>query len=111
MYDDDLIFKIDDDIVFIEKDAMKNMLEEYITNDLLFLSANVVNHPLLSYVHARMMAMSSYYLVNNLTYVKAENATDLDTTECKFGGYDPWGIWLKMENALVLCTKTFCIEL
>ena len=107
LYDDDLIFKIDDDIVFMGKDVLENMLEEYITNDLLFLSANVVNHPLLSHVHARMMTMSPYYLVNNFTYVKADNVTDLDTTECKYGEYNSFGMWLKNGKCTGIVHENF----
>jgi hypothetical protein len=54
MNDNDLVFKIDDDVVFIANGTFEKMIQEYMSNQLLFLSANVVNHPLLSYVHARM---------------------------------------------------------
>ena len=59
--DEDIIFKIDDDIVFIAPNTFENMLKEYLINNLIVLSANVINHPLLSYVHARMMAPIPFY--------------------------------------------------
>jgi hypothetical protein len=59
--DDDLIFKIDDDIFFIAPNTFENMLKEYLINNLIVLSTNAINHPLLSHVHARMMAPIPFY--------------------------------------------------
>ena len=70
LQDNDMIFKIDDDIVFIADYTFERMIEEYFTKNLLFLSGNVVNHPLLSHVHARMMAISPYVEVENFTWIK-----------------------------------------
>jgi hypothetical protein len=50
--DDEYFFKIDDDIVFIKKGTFENMFIEYTRNNHIFLSANVVNHPRLSEIHA-----------------------------------------------------------
>jgi len=50
--DDEYFFKIDDDIVFIKKGTFENMFIEYTRNNHMFLSANVVNHPRLSEIHA-----------------------------------------------------------
>lgn len=55
--DDEYVFKIDDDVVFIQKGALKEMLKEYKENNHMFLSANVVNHPRLSDLHARLGAI------------------------------------------------------
>jgi hypothetical protein len=76
--DDDLVFKIDDDIVFISDGTLERMLEEYFNKDLLFLSANVINHPLLSHVHARMLAILPYDHVSELKWIKSKKRYDLD---------------------------------
>ena len=56
MYDlienDEYFFKIDDDIVFIKNETFENMFIEYTSKNHMFLSANVVNHPRLSEIHA-----------------------------------------------------------
>ncbi|KAI9218468.1 hypothetical protein BC828DRAFT_350410 [Blastocladiella britannica] len=61
---DRLMFKIDDDVVFIEDGAFEAMLEEKLRNRFLFVSANVVNHPVLSTVHAQMAALVPYAPAN-----------------------------------------------
>ena len=91
LQDNDMVFKMDDDIVFIADHTFERMIEEYFTKNRLFLSANVVNHPLLSHVHARMGAISPYIEVENFTWIKS-NRSDLDESECKFGGYNPFSI-------------------
>jgi hypothetical protein len=50
--DDEYFFKIDDDIIFIKNGTFENMFIEYSSKNHMFLSANVVNHPRLSDVHA-----------------------------------------------------------
>eukprot|EP00884_Botryococcus_braunii_P006949 jgi/Botrbrau1/16255/Bobra.0066s0040.1 len=52
-----LYIKIDDDIVFIQDGAIEALVEAKLRSRFLFLSANVVNHPLLSPVHARLGAL------------------------------------------------------
>jgi hypothetical protein len=60
--DDDLIFKIDDNVVFISNGTFEKMLDEYLNNNGFIRSANVVNHPLLSIVHARIRAILPFVL-------------------------------------------------
>ena len=67
---DDLIFKIDDDVVFISNGTFERMLEAYLTNDLLILSANVVNHPILTYVHSKLGAILPFTEIKNYTFIK-----------------------------------------
>ena len=49
---DALVIKVDDDIVYVAPDALRNLVAAKLRNQhLLFVSANVVNHPLLAHVH------------------------------------------------------------
>jgi hypothetical protein len=105
--DDDLVFKIDDDIVFISDGTFERMLEEYFNKDLLFLSANVINHPLLSYVHARMLAILPYDHVSDLKWIKSKNRFGLDMTDCNKIEYAPWSNFLKNANCTVLVHESF----
>ena len=41
LHDDDLVFKIDDDTVFIANRTFESMVEDYLTNDRFITSANV----------------------------------------------------------------------
>ena len=105
--DDDLIFKIDDDIVFIADGTFERMYEEYMKNKLLFLSANVVNHPLLSYVHARMRAIVAFYEESSYNWIKYENNTELDETPANNNTYDAWGTWLFCEKCTAIVHNSF----
>ena len=107
MQDDDLIFKIDDDIVFISNGTFERMLEEYINNNLLFLSANVVNHPLLSHVHARMRAILPYFEFPVNSWSVADNTTNLDTSECSFGDYGPFSKWWSNGKCAAIVHENF----
>lgn len=49
--------KIDDDVVFIRNGAIEAMLQEFLKGRWFLVSANVINHPLLSFVHARLGAL------------------------------------------------------
>ena len=71
----DLVFKIDDDVVFISNGTFERMVEEYLKNDLLILSANVVNHPALTYVHEKIGAILPFIEIKNYTFVKMDNST------------------------------------
>ena len=105
--DDDLIFKIDDDIVFIANGTFERMLEEYIKNKLLFLSANVVNHPLLSHVHARMRAIMPFYEKSQYNWVKYENITEIEETPSKNNNYDAFGTWLNCDQCAAMAHHSF----
>ena len=105
--DNDLVFKIDDDIVFIADGTFERMLEEYFIKNLLFLSANVVNHPLLSYVHARMMAILPYDHISEFKWAKSTNESDLDSTECRHGGYDPFSKWHNTSKCTAIVHESF----
>lgn len=43
--------QIDDDLVYIAPDALRNLVAAKLRSDYLFVSANVANHPLLAHVH------------------------------------------------------------
>ena len=105
--DNDLVFKIDDDIVFISDGTFERMLEEYSKNNHLFLSANIVNHPLLSHVHARMMAILPYDHVSEFKWMKSTNKSDLDSTECKHGEYGPFSKWWNNPKCTALVHESF----
>lgn len=59
--DDRLYVKMDDDIVFIQDGAIEELLEEHLARRYLFVSANVVNHPILTAVHNRMGATLPFH--------------------------------------------------
>jgi hypothetical protein len=80
LHDNDLIFKIDDDVVFISNRTFERMVEEYLKNDLLILSANVVNHPVLTYVHSELGAILPFTEIKNYTFIKMENVTENEKT-------------------------------
>jgi len=64
-------FKIDDDIVYIHEGALEHMLEAKIQNpDVLFVSANVINHPVLASVHGQMRA---FYNISRLANISGED--------------------------------------
>ena len=47
--------QIDDDVVYVAPDALRNLVAAKLRfPHLLFVSANVVNHPLLAHVHQRV---------------------------------------------------------
>ena len=109
--DEDLIFKIDDDVVFISPNTFENMLNEYLTNNLIVLSANVINHPFLSHVHARMMAIIPFYEIsNNNTWTRAEDSNVLDRTECKFGDYGPFSRWWSNGKCAAVVHESFFVN-
>ena len=83
------------------------MLEEYIKNKLLFLSANVVNHPLLSYVHARMRAIMPFYEISQNDWIKYENITEIEETPSKNNTYDAWGSWLYCDKCAAMAHHSF----
>jgi hypothetical protein len=59
---DTYYFKVDEDVVYIGEGAIKAMVEEALRNRFLFLSANVINHALLSHVHSRLGALQVRHL-------------------------------------------------
>ena len=75
IHHDDLIFKIDGDIVFIANGTFENMVDEYLKNDHFILSANVINHHIFSCIHARMDLMKPFAILNNSTLLLQNNAT------------------------------------
>ena len=81
IYNNDLVFKMDDDVVFISNGTFEKMLEEYLTKSHFILSANVVNHPQLSYVHARLRAILPFYEVKDFQWEKSKNSSEeIDNT-------------------------------
>lgn len=55
-----LYFKIDDDIVYIRDGTFEEMLAEKLRDRYLFLSANVINHPILAPLHGSLGAIAPY---------------------------------------------------
>ena len=78
--DEDLIFKIDDDIVFIANGTFEKMLKEYETNNGFILSANVVNHPLLSIVHSRIRAILPFVESKDNKWILDGSTMEIDKT-------------------------------
>lgn len=58
---DTYYIKLDDDIVYINEGAIEAMLHEKLRNRFWIISANVINHSVLTFVHAAMGAMQSYH--------------------------------------------------
>jgi hypothetical protein len=109
--DDDLIFKIDDDIFFIAPNTFENMLKEYLINNLIVLSTNAINHPLLSHVHARMMAPIPFYeKKDNRTWTKDEDSNTLDRSECGFGDYGPFSRWWSNGKCAAIVHESFFVN-
>jgi hypothetical protein len=89
----DIVFKIDDDIVFIANGTFELMLKEYLKRNDFILSANVINHSQLSYVHARQRAILPFYEVKPYNWIKAENISEIDDTivfNSTYGAYSSW---------------------
>lgn len=72
LQDNDLIFKIDDDIVFISNGTFENMVEEYLNKSHFILSANVINHHTFSMIHSQRKLMQDFYERPDKTWVKTE---------------------------------------
>ena len=70
------------------------MLEEYLTKNHFILSANVVNHPQLSYVHARLRAILPFYEVKEFQWKKSKNSSDeIDDRLAMAADYGPMSKW------------------
>ena len=101
VHDDDLMFKIDDDICFIANGTFERMIYEYLNQNRMYLSANVVNHPLLSYVHARLRAILPFKDVRingTLKFVKLEDGTEIDQI-FPYYSYDAYSKWWSEPKA------------
>jgi hypothetical protein len=87
------------------------MLKEYLINNLIVLSANVINHPLLSHVHARMMAPIPFYEnKDNRTWTKDEDSNTLDRSECGFGDYGPFSRWWSNGKCAAIVHESFFVN-
>jgi hypothetical protein len=85
-------------LFFISNGTFERMIEEYATNNLLFLSANFINHPFISYDHARLRAIVSFYELNDRNWIKYENEKELDETDATNAKYNAFGKWWKSNN-------------
>jgi hypothetical protein len=98
--ENEYVFKIDDDIVFIKKGCFESMLNEYIKNEHVFLSANVINHPRLSDLHARIGAIKPLCKFNSkLACNQSENSFEI-IQNCSFNR-DTFQWWYKPECAIL----------
>ena len=91
--DNDIVFKIDDDIVFIKNGTFELMLTNYLAGKHYILSANVINNSQLSYVHARLRAILPFDEIQPYTWVRAENTTEIDDTvvfNSTYAAYSKW---------------------
>jgi hypothetical protein len=79
--DEDLIFKIDDDIVFIANGTFERMVDEYFKNDHFIQSANVINHHSFSVLHAKMGLMKPFNIENNYTLVLKNDKSKSDKSQ------------------------------
>jgi hypothetical protein len=95
--DEDLIFKIDDDIVFIANGTFERMVDEYFKNDHFIQSANVINHHSFSVLHAKMGLMKPFNIENNYTLVlkndkskSGKSQTDKCVSDVRSWRVDPY---------------------
>ncbi|KAL0042515.1 hypothetical protein WJX79_002128 [Trebouxia sp. C0005] len=58
---DTYYIKLDDDIVYIKEGTIEAMLHEKLRSRFWIISANVINHSVLTFVHAAMGAMQTYH--------------------------------------------------
>lgn len=73
-----LLIKLDDDILYVAPDAFRNLAGAKLLNPpWLFVSANVVNHPLLAHVHQRLGLFSDAEVGEMVASERALNASDL----------------------------------
>ena len=72
LHDDDLVFKIDDDTVFIANGTFENMVEDYLKNDRFITSANVINHHTFSAIHRNMNILVPFTELDNNTWIQGE---------------------------------------
>ena len=71
-----LMLKLDDDVVYIAPGALRALAAAKLRHpEVLFVSANVVNHPLLAHVHQRLMLLSQAEVA---AMVEAETASGND---------------------------------
>jgi hypothetical protein len=105
--DDDLVFKIDDDIVFISNGTFERMLDEYLNNNGFILSANVINHPLLSIVHARIRAILPFVESNNNTWIWDEKTLEIDKTVGYGIKYEVGTAWWNSGKNAALAHSSF----
>ena len=70
LHDDDLVFKIDDDTVFVANGTFEKMVEDYLKNDRFITSANVVNHHTFSGIHRNMNILIPFYEFENNTWIE-----------------------------------------
>ena len=104
----DLVFKIDDDVVFISNGTFEKMAEEYLTKNYHILSANVVNHPQLSYVHARLRAILPFYEVQPFQWEKSDTPNEeIDDTVAMGADYGPVSKWWRDPQLGAIAHESF----
>ena len=107
LHDDDLVFKIDDDVVFISNGTFEKMLDEYLTKNHFILSANVVNHPQLSYAHARLRAILPFYEVKQFVWEKSANSSEeIDGTIAMGADYGPMSEWWRNPRCAAIAHES-----
>ena len=75
-----LMLKLDDDIVYIAPGALRALAAAKLRHpELLFVSANVVNHPLLAHVHQRLMLLSQTEVAAMVEAETASGNADVST--------------------------------
>jgi hypothetical protein len=73
-----LVIKIDDDVVYVAQDALRNLVAAKLrAQHLLFVSANVVNHPLLAHVHQRVGLLGAADVESMVSAPEEANTEDL----------------------------------
>lgn len=105
--DDDLIFKIDDDIVFIANGTFEKMLKEYEQNNGFILSANVVNHPLLSLAHTRIKAILPFREKEDGKWSLIDKAIEIDKTMVYGIKYQVGTCWWSNGRCAAIAHESF----
>jgi hypothetical protein len=105
--DNDIVFKMDDDIVFISNGTFELMIKEYLKREDYILSANVINHSQLSYVHARHRAILPFFEVKPHKWLKADNTSEIDNTVAFNSNYAAFSSWWRNGKMAAVAHESF----
>ncbi len=91
----------------LQDGAIETVVEEKLRGRYLFVSANVVNHPLLSYVHAHLGALLPFHPASkglnasnsHKPFVVTENVTVLDESPARTSRYSHQGVYYHRTHA------------
>jgi hypothetical protein len=106
-----LVIKIDDDVVYVAQDALRNLVAAKLrAQHLLFVSANVVNHPLLAHVHQRVGLLDAADVESMVSTPEEAKTEDLkllpDTWSFDYSTFSGDGWCAQPLTRLFLCASS-----